>query len=333
MNVAFLLIDGNVTGGQVVAHELMRGVRDAGGTPLAYLPTGGPMAARLEEDGIAVARLPLRRSYRIDQARAFARTLKRAQCDVVNTHTLYVGNQLARLAASFARIPLVQHAHIVEHYSARPPIAYLQRGIEHATIRIPAAFIAVSDPIRDHLIAAGARADRIRVIHNGVALAPDSDPPEQEGLTLVRPARLAAVKGQDVLIEALALTPNDVRVRLVGDDLEGGVFRQELERRVDDLGLATRVEFLGHRSDLADLIKEAQGTVLPSRDEGLPLVALEAMAASRPVVASAVGGLPALIDDGKNGLLVQHDSPRDLADALIRLRNDPALRQIGRAHV
>ena len=118
---------------------------------------------------------------------------------------------------------------------------------------------------------------------------------------------------------------------------EGGVFRQELERRVDDLGLATRVEFLGHRSDLADLIKEAQGTVLPSRDEGLPLVALEAMAASRPVVASAVGGLPALIDDGKNGLLVQHDSPRDLADALIRLRNDPALRRTlgraGRAHV
>ena len=337
MRVAFLLIDGNVTGGQVVAHELMRGVRDRGGTPLAFLPTGGPMAARLEADGIAVARLPLARSYRIDQARGFARTLKGARCNLVNTHSLYVGNQLARLAASFARIPLVQHSHIVEHYSGRPSVARLQHLIERGTIKIPAAFVAVSEPVRDQLIASGAPAERVSVVRNGVALGPDTDPPQNPGLTLVCAARLAAVKGQDVLLAALALAPADIRVRFVGDDLEGGSFRSDLERQVSDLGLGERVEFLGHRNDLDELLDASDGLVLPSRDEGLPLVALEAMARSRPVIATAVGGLPSLVHDGESGLLVAAEAPAELAAALVRLRDDPQLRRslahAGRARV
>ena len=90
-----------------------------------------------------------------------------------------------------------------------------------------------------------------------------------------------------------------------------------------DLGLAGRVHFLGQRRDIPDLLAALDIFVLPSHSEGVSLALLEAMAAGLPVIATAVGGLPEVVTDGENGLLIPPKDPEALAAALARLLADP----------
>ena len=92
-----------------------------------------------------------------------------------------------------------------------------------------------------------------------------------------------------------------------------------------ELGLAGRVHFLGQRRDIPDLLSALDIFVLPSHSEGVSLALLEAMAAGLPVIATAVGGLPEVVTDGENGLLIPPKDPEALAQALARLLADPAL--------
>jgi glycosyltransferase involved in cell wall biosynthesis len=110
--------------------------------------------------------------------------------------------------------------------------------------------------------------------------------------------------------------------RIVGDGPE----RPALEAEIRAAGLLQRVELAGERRDVPQLLEDADVFVLSSRSEGAPLSILEAMAAGLPVVASAVGGVPEIVDDGTTGLLVPPGDAGALAAALERLLADPALR-------
>jgi glycosyltransferase involved in cell wall biosynthesis len=135
--------------------------------------------------------------------------------------------------------------------------------------------------------------------------------------------RLCDVKGQRELIEAAALVPG-VHVALAGDDLEqGGAYHALLEQLAADRGVADRVHLLGYRSDPDALLEEADIFALPSWIEGLPLVVLEAMVHGKPVIATAVGGTPELVDDGVTGVLVPPRDPHELAAAIRSLVEDP----------
>ena len=305
LTVAFVLLDGEVTGGQVVAHQLMQGLRERGHAALAVFPREGPMADRVRADGFPVLVLPLDRTYRLDQALALARALRRSGATVVHAHTLFVGTMLVRAASLLARLPLVEHVHIEERFSTRPAAALVQRLLARATSGIPRATIVVSGQVELAALGLGARPGRVSVIHNGVRVGPAEPPPHGQGsLRLACVARLAPVKGQEVLIDALALAGPGIEADLAGDDLEqGGAYRRALELRAADRGVAGQLRFLGRCDDVPSLLRSADALVLPSYDEGLPLVALEAFAQARTVVASAVGGLPELVADGQNGLL------------------------------
>ena len=134
-------------------------------------------------------------------------------------------------------------------------------------------------------------------------------------------------KGLDVLLRAFAqlgpLSPPRT-LRLVGD----GPLRPRLEALARELALGDRVEFLGRRphDEVASLVRGCEVFALPSIAEPFGIAALEALACGRPVVASAVGGLPEFIEDGRNGLLVAPGDPEALACALRRLLEDGALR-------
>ena len=104
-----------------------------------------------------------------------------------------------------------------------------------------------------------------------------------------------------------------------------GPLRPALERQVDELGLGSRVRLIGARADARALLGAAEVVVQPSDWEGLPLVALEAMRAGRPVVAAASRGLRELIRDGVDGLLVTPGQPQALADSVARLLRDREL--------
>ncbi|GAA4852833.1 glycosyltransferase family 4 protein [Kitasatospora terrestris] len=165
-------------------------------------------------------------------------------------------------------------------------------------------------------------AERVFVVPNGVGrefFRPVREP-RQRPLELLYVGRLSAQKNVARLLEAMALVRQPVRLRLVGD----GELRERLEARAAELRLGS-VEFAGglHGADLVAAYEAADAFVLPSDREGMPLVALEAMAAALPVLATAVPGNTELL--GEVGLLAAPE-PAALAAAIDRLAADPALR-------
>lgn len=137
--------------------------------------------------------------------------------------------------------------------------------------------------------------------------------------------RLAPVKGFDLLLQAISLigVPTRPRLLIAGDGPERSVLEQIISR----LHLSEDVELLGFREphEVAELMHRCLFVVIPSRQEGLPLVALEAMASGRAVVAAAVGGLIEVIRPGINGILVTPDSPSELATAIEQLVSEPRI--------
>jgi glycosyltransferase involved in cell wall biosynthesis len=136
-----------------------------------------------------------------------------------------------------------------------------------------------------------------------------------------------AKKDHATLVQALSALPADVRLVLVGL----GPLEADLRALVAREGLAEQVTFAGSRDDVAALLPAFDVFALSSRYEGLPIALLEAMAAGRPCVATSVGGVPEVITDGEDGVLVPPDDPAALAAALTALLDDPARRtELGR---
>jgi glycosyltransferase involved in cell wall biosynthesis len=154
----------------------------------------------------------------------------------------------------------------------------------------------------------------------------------QEGDVLyVCTARLAKQKNHAMLVEAFAHGPashHSAHLLLAGD----GECRLALEGQVRQLKLQERVHFLGRREDVCEILAGADVFVLASHTEGNPLSLMEAMAAGLPIVVTAVGGVPEIVEDQKHGLLVKsHDSP-GMAMAMVHLLQDPGARlAMGRA--
>jgi glycosyltransferase involved in cell wall biosynthesis len=182
------------------------------------------------------------------------------------------------------------------------------------------------------------RGSRIRVIHNAVDVdrpAPMSaDGPavlrrrlglEVEDRLAVALGRLSPEKGLDVLIDALALDVDPPDGRLWLAIVGNGSEKERLAERVRQRHLEGRVRFIEHTATPGDYLAAADLVVLPSRSEGIPNVALEAMALGRPLVATAVGGTPEVVPDGVGGLLVPPNDPVALAGAMRRLMHEPAL--------
>jgi glycosyltransferase involved in cell wall biosynthesis len=189
--------------------------------------------------------------------------------------------------------------------------------------------IAVSTPIRRRLVERdGVHPDLITIVPNAVVSAPEprpEDPPAGlSGNPLVGVvARLQPEKGVANFLKAAARVARhfpEAHFVIAGD----GPLRQELVALAEDLGLRDRVRFLGFRSDASELMGSLDVLVVPSLTEGSPLVTLEAMAAGVPVVASAVGGIPDQIRDGKEGLLVAPGDTGAMAEAIAALLRDPA---------
>jgi glycosyltransferase involved in cell wall biosynthesis len=326
------VLSGDIAGGQLVALRLAHAAREAGHESLVVSPAAGPFTERAEAEGFGVRLVPLGRSFRLDDARRYARFLRSERVELLHTHSHLAGNVLGRVAARLAGIPVVAHMHIENAFRGDRLGRAYQVVLDDATARLCARILTVSDATRRTLVRQGYPRGRIEVVYNGVDVEPATPLHLAPTPVVVHVGRLAPVKGQRELLEALARL-DGVNAVLVGLDLErGGAYRQGLEREAERLGIGGRVLFAGERGDVPSLLAGADVVVLPSWIEGLPLVVLEAMAQARPVVASAVGGTPELVVDGETGILVP---PRDavaLADALAALLADPErARRLGEA--
>jgi glycosyltransferase involved in cell wall biosynthesis len=136
-------------------------------------------------------------------------------------------------------------------------------------------------------------------------------------------ARLSPVKDHSLLFSAVARLPADSWLAVVGD----GPLRRQLESEASSRGLSSRVRFLGAALGQTNLHAPFDVSVLCSKDEGFPNAIVEAFAAARPVVATSVGGVPDIVEDGANGLLVPSGDAEALSNSLMRLRSDRALRE------
>jgi hypothetical protein len=174
---------------------------------------------------------------------------------------------------------------------------------------------------------------RVEIVHNGLRLLPDTSPEHASGppVRIVLVGRLSPAKGQDIAIEAVDLLRQrgcDATLDLVGGVYPGyEAVEAALIADVHARALAHSVFFAGHQDDVRRWYAEGDIIVVPSRNEPFGLVALEAMAAARPVLGARVGGLAEVIEDGENGLLFEPGNALDLAAKLMVLIEQRDLRR------
>jgi glycosyltransferase involved in cell wall biosynthesis len=322
MRITHVVIGGEVAGGQIVALQLARAARDAGHEVSLVSPSGGPFVERAQAEGFTTAVVPIGGALDLGSIARLRQRLRGV--DVVHTHGHFAVNVVARVAGRLAGARVLAHMHIENAFRAGPT-RHLQIALDNATARLCFAIVAVSDATRASLVRQGYPAARVVTVHNGIeAVAPAQPVRPADGPTVLEVARLAEVKGQRVLLAALAKL--DATAVLVGRDLErGGAYERELRREAERLGVLDRVVFAGQRDDVPGLLAGCDVLCLPSSVEGLPLVVLEAMAQARPVVATAVGGTPELVVHGETGLLVPPGDAGALAAALDEVLGDPDL--------
>jgi glycosyltransferase involved in cell wall biosynthesis len=286
-----------------------------------------PALAELEQAGVRFVGLDRRSRVELWAWRPLVSLLRRERVDVLHAHK-FGSNIWGALLGRLARVPVViAHEHSWS-FEGRP----LRRLIDrHLIARLSDAFIAVSREDRRRMIEVeGIGPQDVRFIPNGI---PDPPAPGARdvrgelGIGAGNPVIgtvgfLVPLKALDVLVRAAALLAPQfprLRVLVAGDGEE----KARLEALVDELALKETVLLLGHRPDVPDLLASFDVAVCCSDSEGSPLSVLEYMEAGKPVVATRVGGIPDLIDDGVHGLLVERQDPVGLADALAALLRDP----------
>jgi len=305
-----------------------------------------PMLPMFRAAGVRT--IDLRATRRTDPAAVwrFGRLLRRGQFDIVHAHSFRteLASTLCGRVLGLAPV-VIRSVHNVDEFYTSPRYAPLAKLSARGLDRI----IAISDAVADFLRTnAGLPADKIERIHYGIDPSPydpSAVPPSRraDGDPLKRPtigvvARLAPQKGHRVLFDALPAVrdafPNVV-ARLIGhEELSTAA---ELRANATERGVADLVRFEGFRADIPQVMADLDVFVLPSLWEGFGLVLVEAMAAGRPVVASAVGPIPEIVVNGETGLLVPPGDPAALAGAIVRLLRDPdraaAMGRAGRTRV
>jgi len=253
------------------------------------------------------------------RAASFVRWCRAERIKVLQTCDLYA-NSFALPAAAWAGVPV----RLGSRRELNPDKSTAQITLQRHAYRCAHGVVANSSAAASVLEDEGVSRARIHVISNGVILERFAQRTEQRPLTtIITVANLRQEKAHEVLLAAAAqLAPRHpyLQFLIVGD----GPRAAELRALATTLGIDAHVRFLGHREDVPALLAQSDVYVLPSRSEAFPNGAIEAMASGLPVVASRVGGLLDLIDNGRTGLLVTPDNPAALVDALESLLMSPA---------
>ena len=258
--------------------------------------------------------------------------LKREQFSLIHTHG-YKANILGGTAAKLAGVKGVATVHLHTETSYR---LRLYKIIDLLALRFFPKVIAVSESIRQHLIANGLPPEKVVTVHNAIDLeaftSSVSSPNDKvlenqlgisgDQIIVSIVGRLTSQKGHHYFLESakrvLEVLPK-TRFLIVGD----GPLRENLEGLSLSLGIAQAVRFLGYRQDIATLMGMSDVIVMPSLKEGLPYVLLEALALARPVVGTPVGGIPEVVKHGETGFLVPPKDSESLAEAVIQVLRNP----------
>src|ERR1051326_4253207 len=246
--------------------------------------------------------------------------------DVIHTHG-YKADLYGYFAARSAEKPIVATCH---NWLGGTTALGIYNRLDRAILKRFNAVGAVSESVQEQLLNSRIPAERIKIIPNGIdveAFARAEAIPElrdsaEKVIGVV--ARLDLQKGFEYLLAAvrdLAASFRGLKIVIVGEGPDRGAVEQMIER----YGLQQSVVLAGQRSDMPGVYASIDMFILPSLNEGLPMTALEAMAASKTVIATRVGAIPKIIENGRSGLLVNPGDVAGLHDAIARLLSDEDL--------
>jgi glycosyltransferase involved in cell wall biosynthesis len=320
VRLLFVIQELRTGGAEQVVASLARGAQRAG-HDVAIASAPGPLAKDLEAPTFELPMLRRRPWLVPSAALRLRRALAAWPAELVHCH-----NPGMAAVTSFATLR-----------GRRPPALVSVHGVPDADYRAAGRVLRLAGlptvacglGVEVALAEQGHRV--VATIPNGIPPAPP--PADRAALEaewrlppgrplVVAAGRLVEAKNFQLVIRALAEVP-DATLALLGE----GPLRRALEREAEQAGVADRVVFAGLRHDAREIIGAADAVVIPSQVEGLPLVALEALAAGTPIVATDVRGLRELLDDGQTALLVPADSVQGLASALRRVLDDDPLAQ------
>ncbi len=322
--IAFVMASFDPGGTERQMTELIRRLdRSRWAVHLATFRPRGAWFERAAETAASVETFPLtsfKSPRSLAQLGRFARWCRTRQIAVVHAAELY-SNIFALPGAALAGVPV----RIGNRREINPDKSAAQIALQRAAYGCAHKVVANSRAAVERLIDEHVPAHRIGLVPNGLDGARYQPREPRAALRrIVVVANLRAEKGHDVLIDAAGAVLRrfpDARIDCVG----AGPERERLVARARDRGVAHAITFSGHCDDVADRLAAGDIFVLPSRSEAFPNALLEAMAAGLPVVASGVGGILELIEDGRTGLLMPPGDPSALSDRLLRLMSAPAL--------
>jgi glycosyltransferase involved in cell wall biosynthesis len=340
IRVGFVLHVMQVAGAEMLVAETIRRL-GARIEPIVFcLDSIGALGEQLKAEGVPVVAYNRRAGLDLSVSWRMAKDLRSRGIQVVHAHQytpFFYGSLAARLVNPRPQIIFTEHG---RHY---PDVTSLRRRLANKLIfdRLADRVNAVCEfSARSLADKDGFRPDRIEVIPNGIdpgrygAVSDVATERIRLGLEPHRKyiacvARFHPVKDHETLLRAFAIVAamrEDVDLLLVGD----GLLRPILQQRVHHLGLTGRVRFLGVRHDVAQLLRVVDIFTLTSVSEAASITLLEAMAAGRPVVVTAVGGNPELVRDGVDGMLAPRGDAEAIASAFCKiLENDGFARRLG----
>ncbi|MHB1020778.1 MAG: glycosyltransferase family 4 protein [Acidobacteriaceae bacterium] len=320
-------------GAEAVVCALARGLPEFGiDVSVAHIRyTGDGDTFRFERHASDIDVIPIEHRHRID--RTLSAHLKdailRVSPDLIHCHGYKPDLYGLRLARSLD-LPIISTCHLWTRSTAALRI---YAKLDARVLRQFNSVVAVSLPIRQELIASGISDKNIHFIPNGVATERFSS--ATPSLRNLFPAnavvfgmacRQVHAKGVDVMLHAMALLSGmeeRIHILIIGD----GPRLRHYKRMAEDLGVVSRVIFAGRQEDMPSVFASMDVFLLPSRDEGLPIALLEAMASGLPVIATPVGSVPEVFRGRDIGYLIPQENPAALAEAMLQLARNPWLRK------
>jgi len=311
--IFFLTTTGKIGGTENIIYELMEHQGIKYDIMVCFLDSGKPLSEKLSSINIKTVSLNMNAYVDILKIVQMRKILKDFNPDIIMSF-LYHGNLLARIIKIFNKKIIV----INNERSGGFLKNNLRNFLDRITSKYCDLIITNSHSGRKHMKERGIRS-RIEVIHNGIRIPKLRVKRNKHKLILACIGRLYKIKGCEYLISAMnSIRRKDVELWMIGD----GVLRQELEKMSE-----SNIKFLGYVENADRILPKIDIMVSASLFEGLPVSIIEAMMASKPVVATKVGGVPELVIHNNTGILVPPKNPNALARAIVRLITNKKLRE------
>lgn len=331
MKILFFITRADTVGGaQVHVRDLARFLIQQGHNILVV--TGASGAYNIELDRYGIQSLSCNAlQQKINPVKDWQtlfflkQTIQEFQPDIISTHSSKAG-LLGRLVSQLTQTPCIFTAHGWAFTTGVPePSRTIYQWLEQTVEPLASKIICVSDYDRQLGIQAGMNPHRILTIHNGMPDIPDelrANPAVSYPVNIVMVARFDRQKDHLTLLKAFHNVLG-AQLHLVGD----GPKLEDVKAFVEQLGISDRVKFLGYRTNIAEILAQAQIFTLISHWEGFPRSIIEAMRAGLPVIASNVGGVNEAVVDGVTGYCVPSGDVDGLQERLSKLVQEVELRQ------